>query len=186
MFHRTTKTDRRQLGVNEKRIFKGIPLRNGNWYEKNKQNGYIPIEDVQELICENQSLREELFTRESEDTNNVHHLYNNILGTSTTNVVQKVERISREWNISVPAIFNMMYKTLGVILNLNLLDEKNNKTSKLRRLWMAGLLPFASLYVLIFSSLMHMLRSNLSLNTFQLVQKELKENTKYSGKLDKF
>ena len=112
---------------------------------------YIPLEAVEQILVENEDLRETLFISLSEPHKRAYILLSQMTGLGTKQVLEEVRAIELLTGgiLTGREVFNFIY---GILARRGAVNFRNipNDTSKLQWLWKNGYLPHVSVLVLTF------------------------------------
>ena len=136
---------------------------------------YIPLEAVEQILVENEDLRETLFISLSEPHKRAYILLSQMTGLGTKQILEEVRAIELLTGdvLTGKNIFNFIYGVLAGRGAVNFRHIPSN-TSKLQWLWKNGYLPQVSVLVLTFYHVLSELRG-LDPMAFKVMVKAIKK-----------
>lgn len=110
-----------------------------------KSEAYIKYEHVEQIMVENEMLRESLYANQNEDYNRAIDIILTRAGHSTSNIIKMADSIEdySKGTIKAQEAFRIVYATMKYIHRIDLRNRKP-KESKLQYCWRTGQLPLVS------------------------------------------
>jgi hypothetical protein len=112
------------------------------------QMAYVPLEEVESIMIENEELRETLYTQYIEPEERAHETITRMVGNSTSGILNKIRHIESWSNNAITGkdIFGFIYTIIVNEYHIDLNSCPPNK-SKLQYIWSIGALPIVSFQV---------------------------------------
>ena len=143
--------------------------------EINGEN-WVKLEDVKDLFCENEILRETLFISHAQADELPILALKQFMGHSTSNVLNQVKHIEALSNnvLTSKEIFTFVYDIMATDLYIDFKNCPKN-SSKLQWLWTEGYLPIVSLLISLLLRTLRYLRGTAP-KELRLLAKKIKAN----------